>query len=294
MTYQSPIISVGMPVYNGETWLAASIESILTQSFTDFELIISDNASSDGTEEICRDFAARDPRIRYFRQDTNFGAPRNYNFVFEQARGTFFKWSSSNDLCRPDFLRLCFAALKDRPDAVLSYPRTLLISDDINKGEVYADNMDLQDAQAADRFNRILENMALNNVMNGLIRCDALRKTRMHEVYLCSDFVLMAELALLGKFIEVPDDLFLRRLDEASSTQMMSEQQASKHWDPSVEVLPATQTWRLYGGYITAIIRAPVNLGNKLRAFKAVLRQMKWDRYKLSAEILLVVGLTRG
>jgi glycosyltransferase involved in cell wall biosynthesis len=94
-----PLVSVGLPVYNGERYLSRALDSILEQSLSDFELIISDNASSDTTEAICRDYARRDPRIRYVRQRENLGAPRNWNFVVHEARGRYFKWASASDYC---------------------------------------------------------------------------------------------------------------------------------------------------------------------------------------------------
>ena len=101
VTHGYPRVSVGIPVFNGERFLAETIESILAQTFKDFEIVISDNASTDRTEEICRSYAARDPRIRYNRNDTNRGAAWNHNRVFELARGEYFKWQSHDDFCAP-------------------------------------------------------------------------------------------------------------------------------------------------------------------------------------------------
>src|ERR1051325_3578852 len=112
-------VSIGLPVYNGARYLAPTLDAILAQTYTDFELIISDNASTDGTETICRDYAARDPRIRYLRQPQNIGAPPNHNFLVEQARGELFKWAAHDDLFGPKLIECCVRALDERPEYVL-------------------------------------------------------------------------------------------------------------------------------------------------------------------------------
>ena len=101
-----PRVSIGLPVYNGENYMAAAIDSLLAQTFTDFELIISDNASTDATEQICRDYAHRDGRIRYYREEVNRGAAWNFTHTFELARGEYFKWHAHDDLCA----RPCWSA----------------------------------------------------------------------------------------------------------------------------------------------------------------------------------------
>ena len=92
-----PRISIGMPVYNGEQFLAGALDSVLTQDFEDFELIISDNASEDGTQKICLDYAARDRRIRYYRNEMNIGGSRNHSRVFELSAAEYFKWAHYDD-----------------------------------------------------------------------------------------------------------------------------------------------------------------------------------------------------
>ena len=115
-----PRVTVGVPVFNGELFVAETLNSLLKQTFSDLEIVISDNASTDRTQEICRAYAARDWRVRYYRNDVNRGAAWNHNRVFELARGEFFKWSAADDLCAPEFLTLCVAALDRDPAAVMS------------------------------------------------------------------------------------------------------------------------------------------------------------------------------
>ena len=104
-------VSVGLPVYNGARYLPAAIDSLLSQTFEDFELIISDNGSTDETERICRGYAARDPRVRYVRSDVNRGLLWNFRNVLELARAPRFKWMAHDDICAPEFLRRCMEEL---------------------------------------------------------------------------------------------------------------------------------------------------------------------------------------
>ena len=99
-----PQVSIGMPVYNGEPFISEALDSLLDQTFTDFELIISDNASTDSTEAICRQYAAKDSRIRYVRQAENLGAPANFQFVLDQAVGKYFMWAAADDLQTPNYI----------------------------------------------------------------------------------------------------------------------------------------------------------------------------------------------
>ena len=112
------MVSIGLPVYNGENYLSAAIESIAAQTFQDFELIISDNDSTDRTPEICRHYMMQDKRIRYFRNKRNLGAAPNYNRTYELSQGQYFKWTAHDDIICPDFLAKCVVALEAEPEAV--------------------------------------------------------------------------------------------------------------------------------------------------------------------------------
>ena len=125
-----PRLSIGLPVYNGEEYLAESLDALLGQTYEDFELVISDNASTDATEDICRRYAALDPRIRYLRLPRNIGATPNHNRVFAESRGELFKWASHDDLYGRDLLRRCVEALDERPDVILAHAGQAVIDGD--------------------------------------------------------------------------------------------------------------------------------------------------------------------
>jgi glycosyltransferase involved in cell wall biosynthesis len=129
MNNSHPRVSMGMPVYNGEKYIEEAIESILAQTYIDFELIISDNASTDRTQEICQGYADHDERIRYYRNPTNLGAAPNYNRTFQLSSGEYFKWAEDDDLIATDFLVKCVEVLDQDPNIVLCFPIARVIDE---------------------------------------------------------------------------------------------------------------------------------------------------------------------
>jgi glycosyltransferase involved in cell wall biosynthesis len=276
---KDPEVTVGVPVYNSDKFLAETLQSILAQTFTNFELIISDNASTDATEGICSEFARRDARVRYVRKASNVGAPRNYNSLVSLARSKFFKWSSSNDLIQPQFLAACVPILRAREDVVLVYTRTRYF--DANTGTVvdYADNMSLQEEDLVVRYRECDHRMGArpNNIMNGVIRLDALKNSTLHGDYPSSDLALMTELALYGKFVEVPEPLFYRR-NEAGARY--GEGTATRHKlyypDDTFGSMRYDQKrmWQLLRG----VARAPVTWSQRVRLYEHLARRAWWSR----------------
>ncbi|MGH3903807.1 MAG: glycosyltransferase family 2 protein [Pseudonocardiaceae bacterium] len=205
-----PRLSVGLPVYNGEQYLSEALDALLGQSYEDFELIISDNASTDGTPDICRRYLAQDLRIRYVRQPRNIGAAPNHNFVFRQARGELFKWASHDDLYGRDLLLRCVEALDAHPHVVLSHAWTAMIdgSGNITRTPTYP--LATDSLYAAERFRSMLFVDGGDDIY-GVIRADVLRRIAPHDSYHHADRTLVAEIGLHGPFYQVPDWLYFRR-----------------------------------------------------------------------------------
>ena len=279
------LVSIGMPVFNGEEHLREGIDSLLGQSYADIELIISDNASTDATPDICRDYAKRDKRVRYYRNDVNIGASGNYNAVFRHARGAYFKWASSNDICGREFIEKCVAVLEQKPDVVLVYPRTRLMHGETGTTEDYVDAVNLPQESACDRFNYFLDQIRLNNVMNGVVRTAVLERTPLIKIFFSSDTCLMAEVALYGKFVELPEFMFFRRMDAATATAKKSEQEVLRHYDPKLRRRMLFQTWKLNHAYMASVWRAPLPLTEKLCLYRHLTRRVLWDREKLAREL---------
>src|SRR6185503_10715524 len=178
-----PLISVGMPVYNSAAYVRLTLDGLLAQTFGDFELIVSDNASTDATRDVIEDYMSRDSRIRYERQPVNIGANPNSSQVMRLARGEFFKWSSSSDWCAPTFLERCLDGLRAHDDTVLVAPRTRLFQGSPSTFRDYEFDIEVLDDAPSARFTRLHSTLRLNNAMNGLIRLSALQRTRLVEHY---------------------------------------------------------------------------------------------------------------
>lgn len=213
-------LSIGFPAYNAEKFMIHSLDSVLGQSFGDFELIISDNASTDSTGEICRRYGAMDKRIRYYRNDKNVGASANFNRVFDLSSGRYFKWISYDDACAPEFLEKCVKVLDRDPSVVLAYPRTTLIDKDGDKIKDFHENLHLQSERPHERLRQLLLNINFANPVFGVIRSDVLRKTRLLGGFFGADYILLMEICLLGKFFEIPERLFFYREHEKNSRKL--------------------------------------------------------------------------
>ena len=291
MNKVKPEISVGIPVYNGAKYLGLAIESILNQSFSDFELIISDNASTDGTRDICQSYLKKDSRIKYMRHAQNMGGPRNWNYVFKCSSGTYFKWASANDICHPDFLSSCKDVLDRRQDVVLCYPRTKLIDADGNVIQEYTDLLNIQDRRAKDRFIRLLSTIQLNNVQCGLLRSSTLRKTALEGIYPGGDFTLLAELILHGKFYEFPDYLYYRRMSADSVTLNKSKQELKQFNDPTDSSDKDLTFLKYRLGFFKAVHRSPISIPDKLAANFYLIKSLYWHRTELMREIAALMGV---
>jgi glycosyltransferase involved in cell wall biosynthesis len=294
-----PKLAIGLPVYNREKFLSHSLDALLGQTFTDFELIISDNASTDATEEICREYAQRDKRIRYFRNQSNIGGPRNFNRTFELSSSKYFKWATSDDLCGPQFLELALGILERDPEVVLCYAKTTTIAEDGSPIEEYEDKLHLMETRASQRFMRLLNTIGLCNQLQAVIRSAALRRTAMLKDHMSSDVNLVAELSLYGKFYELPQRLFFRRLHpDASSWEMSDRIRQMGFYDPAGTHRIVFHRLRQHAAYLGAIRRAPIGFREKALLYRYILRSTIWSRGQLAGELqlkarILTCGLTR-
>ncbi len=287
----TPRVSIAMPAYNCERFVAAALESLLAQTWGDFELCISDNASTDGTEQICRHYAARDPRIRYTRRSKNNGGPGNFRYVFSLCRGEYHKWSTADDRWDPAYLEKCVAVLDREPEVVLCYSKTQLIDANDKLLSNYEDNLHLVDAAPRARFWQLMTTIGLCNAHLGLIRRSAMLRTRLIGSELQSDVHFLAELSLYGKFWLIPEYLFYRRFHEQSSSWKREDVQHQQHYyDPQHATGPGMHAWRKYIGLVQAVRRCPAPLRAKLGMLGDVSRLALWQRRDLGQELLSVLA----
>lgn len=210
-----------MTLYNVERYLPLALDALLAQDFTDFEIVACDNASSDRTWQIVTEYAARDPRVRPYRNETNVGQAGNFRRVVDLARGELFKLQSHDDLPAPTMLSRCVAALDQAGHrAVLAYPRTRIIGADGRDLGAWSDEGELRARWAWLRVGRWGARWHLCNELFGVMRTDTLRRTHLLvDSVVSPDVLLLAELAMHGQFVQVPEELFLRRMHPAGTHQ---------------------------------------------------------------------------
>jgi glycosyltransferase involved in cell wall biosynthesis len=219
----NPRVSIGMPVFNGEKYLKEALESILAQTYSDFELVISDNASNDRTEQICREYAAKDSRIRYYRNEKNIGAPKNFNRVFELSSGEYFKWAACDDVLAPEYLQKCVTVLDEDPSVVLCHSITGRIDKHGILVGIYNQGVlrRIGSGKPHERFGDLIGLFHFCCSVMGVIRAASFGKTPLQGSYIGSDRNLLAEIGLMGRIHEIPECLFFQRdhPDSYSSTR---------------------------------------------------------------------------
>ena len=285
-----PLVTIGLPVYNGEKFMRRALDSLLGQTMGDFKLLISDNASTDGTEQICRDYMRSDKRIHYHRNAVNIGAPRNFNRTFQLADTKYFKWSTADDFWGPEFLELALSVMERDPEVVLCYARTTIVAEDGSPIAPYDDGLHLTEGSARRRFTRLVRTIGLCHQHQGVIRSESLRRTRLLMDHTGSDVNLLAELTLYGRFHELSERLFFRRFHESSSSwarDNVAYQLA--FYDPNRAYGVVMHSWRKYTAYFAAIRRAPIPVRDKAALYRFVVHQMIWDHGRLTGELRLKV-----
>jgi glycosyltransferase involved in cell wall biosynthesis len=284
MTRRPPRVSIGLPVYNGERYLREAVESILGQTFEDFELILADNASTDGTADICRAYAAADSRIRYVRNDTNIGVYRNCNRVIQLSTGEYFKLAAADDVCHQQLVARCVDVLEADATIVAAYSRTRFMDDSGNWLALSDPGWHLMSENRRERLRYVIASVHWVNVFFGLTRASDLARTRLFPLYAGGDWRLLGELSLRGKFFEIPEYLFFRRIHANASSQNTDLEWQSKFFKGrrgSVE-LPL---WHVSADHLRTILRSDLNGGDKWSCIGCMGRRMVSRRRRLVGEL---------
>ena len=240
-----PKVSIGLPVYNGEPYLRGALESLLAQDYPSLEFIISDNASTDGTFDLCCEFAERDARLRLYRNDTNIGSAANFNRVFELADGPYFTWAAHDDLMHPTYIAKCVRALEDNPGVVLCGCDINFI-DETGAALDYPGEYNRLDTSEMTLRERVKSLTRMTNwySLYGVARTSALRRTRLMTSALGCDVVLLMELLFQGQTKVLPERLFTYRLVLKSTERYMNE----------ITGLPQNATHQAYTGLARALL----------------------------------------
>jgi glycosyltransferase involved in cell wall biosynthesis len=209
---QAGLVSIGLPVYNGARYLRSALDSLVAQDYADFEIIISDNASDDETETICREYAAQDSRIRYYRSERNMGPVWNAVQVYQAARGEYFMLAAHDDLRQPQYLSRCVAELERNP-------RALFCCTGVNFIDV--DGHDITDvfpvhslrpvgATPRERLRALARSTFWLDIYS-LMRTPVLQETIFGQEKWGGDILIVSALCLRGEVAEVPERLFSYR-----------------------------------------------------------------------------------
>ncbi len=260
-----------MPVFNGERYLGKALASVLAQSMRDWELIIFDNASTDGTREICERYASLDPRIKYFRNPQNLGAHPNYNLCFEHARGEYFKWVPHDDELAVRYLAACVTALDADKQAVLCQTDFEYIDEEGQTLSISGERLrGIDSASRSARFaSAILLPHTCYDVM-GVFRRQVLERTILLPSFHGADRALVADLALRGRFLHLDEPLLRVRDHKQRYTRANTRPAERAAWHDSRHrgrfSFPA---WRLYGTYWALALR-------RTRPWPLVFPLLKW------------------
>jgi glycosyltransferase involved in cell wall biosynthesis len=286
MNGRKPRVSIGLPVHNGERFLEETLRSLLAQTYADFELIISDNASTDETQDICRAYAAKDHRVRYYRNKKNIGVGRNFSRAFELSTGDYFKWASADDLCKPELVARCLHVLDNDNTAVLACPKTRFIDESGNVLDLDDPGWNLRSEAIHERFRYVIhaEGHWVNSLF-GLIRARALARTRLIPSYPGGDYRLIGELSLIGKFVEIPEYLFFRRIHSGASSQNAMNLMWTMEFHTGDGNRVCLPLWNLNFDHLTTTINSELSIYHKLSLVGTILHGMWWRHERLLKEL---------
>lgn len=284
----SPRLTIGVTTCDVERYLPDALDSLLRQDFTDFEVVVCDNQSTDSTWEICQRYAAGDTRFRIFQNETNIGEAGNVNRVVGLARGEYFRLLGHDDLMEPTLLRRCVEALDANPRAVLARPQTIVIGSEGKELFACADEHSLRHRNPSRRIMDLIQGWGLCNEIFGLIRTDALRRTGLCSSNLpSSDRRILVELAVQGEFEVVEEPLFYRRVDDSTGAysgehgpayQWLEPEMAKQGRFPASYAAPGGDFGRLTTETIKALLRADRTLWIRIRTATTFGVYFSWRR----------------
>jgi glycosyltransferase involved in cell wall biosynthesis len=265
MTQRTPLVSVGVPVYNGEEYLGQALDALRAQDLEDFEVIICDNASTDGTAEIARAAASGDPRFRYHRNERNLGLSGNFNRTFHLSNGRYFKWWAHDDWHPSHLLRTCTGVLESDPSAVICATGVAIMDDDGEVFEEWRPEVDLRSPAPHVRFHRLIWSLGETHPLFAVMRSDALRRTPLYRPFVGGDRVLLAQLALMGPIWQLPEIMHhYRQARMRPGVTVTNRPSQAVILDPANEGRLPSRTWRLCYEHLRLVAGAPIAPHHKL------------------------------
>jgi glycosyltransferase involved in cell wall biosynthesis len=282
-----PKVVIGLPVYNSQKYLGAAIESHLAQSFTDFDLVIADNGSTDATPAICADYASRDKRVKYSRSEENRGILWNHRRVMEAIKSPnqYFRWAAGDDIMEPGLLQAMVTVLDTRPEVEAVVPDTRNIDADGKIMGSMARSLDLQSPDASERAWQILTGGYQMVIAFGLFRTSTLRMMRTRPDYIGWDFVFVWELALRGLMVQPTGSVLLRRFHAGAMSHVKTAKEMRKWVEPNSKAGMSFPHWTWAYERARALLASPLPAKEKLRIGAMLSRVMLWQRASLVRDV---------
>ncbi len=304
LSHEKIRVSIGMPVFNGEKYIKNALDSIINQTYANFEVIISDNASTDGTSQICQDYALKDDRIRYYRNDKNIGAPKNYNKVFYLSNHEYFKWAAYDDVLAPEFLRKCINVLDNDRSIVGCHCKTGRIDQNGNFLGYYNKRLleKIDSPKPHERFRDLIGLYYTTTPFHGVYRRNLFAKTQLHGSYIGADRNLVAELSLIGRIYQIPECLFFWREHPDSYTSIYY----GTDRENTVDRLRAELTWwsKEKGTYFPhwvncieyfkSVNRIDLMLSERLLCYSKILEWLRDEGYQFMAKDIILMLLEKS
>lgn len=282
---KSPLVSIGIPVYNGEDYVAKALTSLLQQSFQDFEIIISDNNSADRTQEICEAFQAKDQRVHYHKNSSNLGAAANYKKAFKLAKGKYFKWMAHDDICSSNYLQECVEILETNSNVVMCFPRVILIGNDgealpliedntylTPTGRVIRTNLErnFMSPKPSERYSEILFKTTECYEFFGLARREVIDRTSQHDAFYGSDKVLLCELSVMGKLKEAKNAIAYFRIHEKQSQSLKDSTERAAWISPDLSYGALMSRVKCVQGYLRSIFVYQLPFPEQLKCLRVL------------------------
>lgn len=291
MTSMPPLVSIGLPVYNGELYVARALDSLLAQDLDDFEIVICDNASQDSTAEICMAYAKRDRRVRVYSNPHNIGLAGNFNRTFDLSHGKYFKWAAHDDWHARESLRLSAALLEAHPAAVACATGVCIVDEHGTESGQWIPSVDLFTPRPHERFHRLIWTTGETHLLYGLLRSSALRQTSLMQSYLASDRTLLAELSLLGPIVHTEEILHFYTV----SATARHNYRPSITYDPRNRGKLPLRTWRLIYKHLGIVRRSDLKPREKMYIAGSVLGRFGVrDFRRLAAETYHTTRILAG
>jgi glycosyltransferase involved in cell wall biosynthesis len=300
-------VTIGVPVYNGQKYIRFTLDSLIAQTMSDIEIIVTDNCSTDNTPQIVAEYAARDPRVKYVRNSTNVGPARNYNKSLDLARSPYFKWNPADDVCAPDFIEKCVKVLDEDPSVVLVYPRTCVIDTVGNVVDKYSYEIEFDLPRPAQRLGRMMKvNHKLHGAheLYGVMRTAALQSSGGFRCHVRGDSVLLARMAMLGRLRRIEEYLFFNRDHTDRSSKYLSRKlvrkgsRLSKYigcgplpsaewWDPTLRGKIVFPEWRVWREYLRAIQETPMPFSQRLACYGSMFNYSSRHSGKMGRDLII-------